>query len=179
MTRTEQVYGGSLYSLAAEEGLTHQLLEQLKQVMEILAQEPRYMEFLSTISIAKQERCGALEEAFGGRVHPYLLSFMKLLTENGTIGQLEGCAGEFRRLYNRDNGIVEVQAVTAVELSQQLRESLHQKLEKVLEKKVELRCSVDPACMGGVLLELPGRQVDGTVKSRLNSLSRSLKTNVL
>ena len=179
MTRTEQVYGGSLYSLAAEEGLTHELLEQLKQVMDILAREPRYVEFLSTVSIAKQDRCDALEEAFGGRLHPYLLSFMKLLTENGTIGQLDGCVKEFRRLYNGDNGIIEVRAVTAVTLCDELRQRLHQKLEQVLEKKVELQCSVDPACMGGVRLELPGRQVDGTVRNRLDVLSRSLKTNVL
>ena len=49
------------------------------------------------------------------------------------------------------------------------------KLETTLGKTVELSFKVDPACMGGVLLELPGRQLDGTVKNRLEGLAASLK----
>ena len=70
---------------------------------------------------------------------------------------------------------MEVRAVTAVELKPQLRQRLQDKLQQVLGKTVELTCRVDPACMGGVLLELPGRQLDGTVKHRLDALSASLK----
>ena len=176
MTKTEQVYGGSLYELALEEGLAGEILEQLNQVIAIFDANPDYWRFLSTLSIAKDERCKALEEAFGGKIQPYLLNFMKILCENGTIGQLKGCAGEYRRRYNKDHGIVEVCAVTAVPMSDVLRDKLLQKLQSVLGKTVELTCKVDPACMGGVLLELPGRQLDGTVKQRLDNLAAALKT---
>ena len=60
-----------------------------------------------------------------------------------------------------------------------LLHKLLQKLQTVLGKTVELNCKVDPACMGGVLLELPGRQLDGTVKHRLDALSASLKAAAL
>lgn len=179
MTGTEQVYGGSLYDLAKEEGLDKELLEQLQAVLAILDENPEYGQFLSTVSISKKDRCSGLEEAFGGRVHPYLLNFMKILTENGTIGQLKGCAAEYGRRYDADNGIVEVRAVTAVPLKEPLRQLLLEKLESILGKTVRLQCAVDPACMGGVLLQLPGRQVDGTIRTRLDALSRTLKTNVL
>lgn len=176
MTKTEQVYGGSLYELALEEGLTGQIQEELCQVITIFDANPDYWRFLSTLSIAKDERCKALDEAFGGKIQPYLLNFMKILCENGTIGQLKGCANEYRRRYNADNGIVEVCAVTAVPMSDALKDKLLQKLQTVLGKTVELSCKVDPACMGGVLLELPGRQLDGTVKQRLDNLAAALKT---
>lgn len=176
MTKTEQVYGGSLYELALEEGKTGEILQQLQQVIAIFDENPTYWRFLSTVSIPKDERCAALDEALKGSIQPYLLNFLKILCENGTIGQLKGCAREYRTRYNRDNGIVEVTAVTAVAMSAALQEKLLQKLQTVLGKTVELSCRVDPACMGGVLLELPGRQLDGTVKQRLDHLAAALKT---
>lgn len=175
MTKSEQVYGGSLYELAKEEGLTEEIYGQLQTVLEVFEQNPDYLRFLGTSSISKQERCAALEEALGGRVQMYLLNFLKILCENGSMGQLKGCAAEFRRRYNADHGIVEVCAVTAVALTETLREKLTEKLQTVLGKTVELTNKVDPACMGGILLELPGRQLDGTVRHRLDALGKELK----
>ena len=179
MTKTEQVYGGSLYELAQEEGLTAEILEQLQQVLALLDENPDYGRLLSTLSISKEDRCRALDEAFQGQIQPYLLNFMKILCENGTFDQLQGCAREYRARYNQDNGIVEVTAVTAVPLKEALRDKLLQKLQATLGKTVELSCRVDPACMGGILLELPGRQLDGTVKHRLDALANTLKQAAL
>lgn len=175
MTKQEQVYGGSLYDLALEEGLSGEIMGELEQVIKLFDENPDYWRFLSTLSIPKAERCGALDEALRGQVQPYLLNFLKILCENGTIAALKGCAAEYRRRYDADNGIVEVCAVTAVELKQELRDALVQKLEKTLDKTVRLVCRVDARCLGGVRLELPGRQLDGTVKQRLDTLAAGLR----
>ena len=71
---------------------------------------------------------------------------------------------------------MEVRAVTAVAMSEALQTKLRKKLEQSLGKTVELTNRVDPACMGGVLLELPGRQLDGTVKHRLEEIGKVLQT---
>ena len=175
MTKMEQVYGGSLYDLAKEESLTEQIYSELQQVIAIFDGAPDYWRFLQTLSIAKDERCKALDEALGGRVQPYLLNFLKILCENGTMGGLKGCAQEYRRRYNEDHDIVEVRATTAVEMNPQLQEALKAKLQTLLGKTVELTFKVDASCMGGVLLELPGKQMDGTVKHRLESVAAALK----
>lgn len=179
MTKSEQVYGSALYALAKEEGLTEVIYEELFAVLRILNENPDYRCFLGTLSISKQERCAALDEALGGKIQPYLLNFLKILCENGTVSQLDGCAKEYRRQYHDDHGIIEVCAVTAVELKPALKDKLADKLQTVLGKTVELSSRVDPACMGGILLELPGRQLDGTVKHRLDALRRELKTAAL
>lgn len=179
MTKMQKVYGGSLYELAKEEGLSSQIHCQLTQVLAILEENPDYLQLLSTLSIPKQDRCRALDEAFGGRVEKYLLNFMKMLCEKGEISQLSGCEKEYRRLYNLDNGIVEICAVTAVAMSAAVQKKLKDKLEAVLAKTVELTNRVDPACMGGVLLQLPDRQLDGTVRNRLDALRAELQAAVL
>lgn len=175
MTKTEQVYGGALYDLAQKEDLSKQILTQLEEVLALLDRNPDYWRVLSALSIPKEERCQALDQALGKYVHPYLLNFLKILCENGTISSLPGCAKEYRGRYNEDNGIVAVRAVTAIPMKKALREKLRTKLEKSLGKTVELSVTVDPACMGGVRLELPGRQLDGTVKNRIGTLAESLK----
>ena len=175
MTRQEQVYGGSLYDLALEENLSGEIMTQLEQVVVLFDENPAYWQFLSTLSIPKDERCAALDEALRGQVQPYLLNFLKILCENGTMSTLPGCLAEYRCRYDADHGIVEVRAITAVALSDELREALHRKLEATLNKTVRLVCRVDESCLGGVRLELPGRQLDGTVKQRIDSLAASLK----
>lgn len=175
MTRQERVYGSSLYELAKEEGLAEEILSELRQVGAILEENPAYGRFLATVSVSKEERCHALEEAFGGRVRPYVLNFMKLLCENGYMACFPGCIKEYIRRYNEDEGIVEVCAITAVAMSSSLQDALREKLQQLLGKTVELTCRVDKTCMGGVRLELPGRQLDGTVKSRLDTLAASLR----
>ena len=174
MTKLEQVYGGSLYALAKEEGLDREILGEIRQISRIFEENSFYLQFLSTLSIAKEARCKALDEVFGGRVQPYLLNFMKLLCENGYMNCFPGCVKEYIRLYHLDNDIVEVCAVTAVPMAEELQTALHEKLQKVLGKTVELSCRVEARCMGGVRLELPDRRLDGTVKNRLDKLAAAL-----
>ena len=63
MTETARMYGGSLYDLAAEEGLETRILGELDEVQQLLKQNPDYLRLLSTPSIPKKERCGLLDEA--------------------------------------------------------------------------------------------------------------------
>ncbi len=174
MTKLEQVYGGSLYALGKEEGLEREILGEIREILKIFDENPGYIPFLSTLSIAKEARCKALDEAFGGKIQPFVLNFMKILCENGYMNSFAGCVREYTRLYNLDNDIVEVCAVTAVPMAEELRTALHEKLQKVLGKTVELSCRVEAGCMGGVRLELPDRRLDGTVKNRLDKLAAAL-----
>ena len=85
MTETAKMYGGSLYDLAAEEGLETRILGELDEVQQLLKQNPDYLRLLSTPSIPKKERCGLLDEALRGQVHLYVLNFLKILCEKGTL----------------------------------------------------------------------------------------------
>jgi len=101
MTETAKMYGGSLYDLAAEEGLETRILGELDEVQQLLKQNPDYLRLLSTPSIPKKERCGLLDEALRGQVHLYVLNFLKILCEKGTLRELSGCARAYRIRYNQ------------------------------------------------------------------------------
>ncbi|MGM9521515.1 MAG: ATP synthase F1 subunit delta [Oscillospiraceae bacterium] len=179
MTQTAQTYGRALYELARDEGLGGELLEQLHMCVGAFKNNPQYAELLSLPSIPKKERCQVLDECLSGRVHKYLLSFMKILVENGTIRELPNCEEAYRALYYEDNGIMPVAAVTAVPLKKELRERLRAKLAAVTGKKIELHERIDASVIGGIRLEMDGKSLDGTVRTRLDEISKKLSGTVL
>ena len=85
MTDVGSVYGASLYELAKEESLTTEIREQLSVLQESFRQEPDFVRLLSSPNLSKAERCQILDDSFRGKVHPYILNFLKILTEKNYI----------------------------------------------------------------------------------------------
>ena len=179
MTETAKMYGGSLYDLAAEEGLETRILGELDEVQQLLKQNPDYLRLLSTPSIPKKERCGLLDEALRGQVHLYVLNFLKILCEKGTLRELSGCARAYRIRYNQAHGILEATAVSAVPLTEQQRAALHAKLESLTGKTIDLKTKVDAKVLGGIRLDIEGTELDGTVQNRLAALRRDIASVTL
>ena len=179
MSQISQSYALALYDLAKEEVLAEDILLQLDVLAQGFDQEPAFVRLLSAPNISKEERCRILDDSFRGKVHPYVLNFLKILTEKGYMRHFSDCCRDYRDQYNRDNGILPVQAVTAVALTAQQTSSLMKKLADMTGKKVDLTNRVDPDCLGGVRLIYDGKCVDGTVRGRLDSISAMLKNTIL
>ena len=175
MTATARLYGGSLYDLAAEEGLTDVLMQQTEEVRKLFQENPDYVKLLMEPSIPKKERTDLIETAFGAQAERYLVNFLKLLCEKGIIGEFSGCCQEFVRRYNADHNIAEAVVTSAVTLSQEQMKALKDKLEKVSKKQIHLVQIKDSSVIGGLRVELEGKQLDGTVQGRLSGLSRKMK----
>ena len=179
MTGVGSVYGEALYDLARSEALEDQILSQITVLDESFRQEPQFLRLLAAPSLSKEERCAVLDRSFREKVHPYVLNFLKILTEKGYIRQFPGCCEAYRSFYNEANGILVVKAVSAVALSAAQTEKLTAKLEATTGKQIDLQCTVDPAVLGGLRLSYSGMLMDGTVKNRLDAISKLLKNTVL
>lgn len=179
MTQIGNVYGESLYELAKDENLTAELGAQLKVLKDCFRQEADFVKLLSTPSLTKAERCQILDDSFRGTVHPYVLNFLKILTEKGYMRYFSDCCDSFAALYNQDNGILPVTAVTAVALSGAQAEKLTEKLAKITGKHIELSNRIDPSCLGGVRLDYDGQRLDDTVSHRMDTIRDMLKNTVL
>ena len=179
MTEVGTIYGGALYDLAAAEELTGEILTQLQALAEGFAAEPAFTKLLSSHSLSKNERCRILDDSFVGKVHPYVLNFLKILTEKGYVRHFGDCCAAFRVRYNEAHNILPVTAVTAVALTESQFARLTEKLEKLTEKKIELHNRIDAQVLGGVRLDFDGKCVDDTLANRLASISHLLNTTIL
>lgn len=178
MTQTANAYAQGLYQLAKDEGLTDEILQQLTTLQSAFAEEPSFCRLLSTPNLSKEERVSVLDSSFRGKVHPYALNFLKILTERGYTAHFSDCCVAFRNQYNEDNGILPVSAVTATPMTRKQQAKLTQRLSALTGKTVELTNRVDPSCLGGVRLDYDGKRVDGTVKNHLDGIAAALKNTV-
>ena len=179
MTTVGSAYGEALYDLAKSEDLGSEILSQLTVLEESFRQEPDFLRLLQTPSLPKTERCQILDSSFQGKVHLYVLNFLKILTEKGYSRHFSDCCRTYREHYNLDNNILPVTAVTAVSLTAAQEEALSKKLGAITGKKITLANRVEPGVLGGIRLDYDGKQMDDTVLHRLDAIRAVLKTEVL
>ncbi|MEY8338661.1 ATP synthase F1 subunit delta [Lachnospiraceae bacterium 62-35] len=174
MTRTAKLYGGSLYDLAADEKLTEALMEEMEEIRRIFRENPDYLRLLGEPSIPKAERVSLLDKAFEGQIEPYLLNFLKLLCENSMLREFGDCCGEFKKRYNEDNNIAEAVVTSAVALTEEQAAALKERLENLSQRTIVLTQKKDSRVLGGLKVELEGKQLDGSVEGRLAVLRKQV-----
>ena len=179
MTKAGDLYGQSLYDLALSENLTDAILHEMEELRKIFAENPDYIRLLLEPSIPKKERLRLLDEAFGDSIQPYLLNFLKILTERGMLHEFSACYKRFRASYFKDNGIADALVVSAVPLSDAHVSALTEKLSRMTGKKIILQQKNDPSVMGGLRVEVDGKLLDGTVQGRLDTLRREINETVM
>lgn len=176
MTAAQRVYGGALYALAADEGREDELLDSARLVKKVFDENTGYLQLVQNPALGKSERLNLLDEALQGNVHPYVLSFVKILCEKSALGLFDGCLEEYiHQLYNA-RGILLAQAVSAVALTQEQKQALQKKLEATTGRTILLENKVDASLMGGVVVRYDGRELDGSVTGRLAAVRQMLLT---
>ncbi len=179
MSKAGDLYGQSLYDLAAEENLTDDILGEMAGVRDIFRENPDYITLLSEPSVPRKERLQLVDESLGGSLNAYHLNFIKILVEKGLVREYSACYKRFRKSYNESHGIADALVTTAVPLSEVQLSQLKEKLEKVSGKKVLLEQKVDPDILGGVRVDLEGQLFDGSVKGRLSELRKRVDETVI
>jgi len=179
MTEVGSVYGASLYELAKEEGLTSLIGDELSVLQESFRQEPDFLRLLSSPNLSKTERCQILDDSFRGKVHLYVLNFLKILTEKNYAKHFGDCCNAYTDLYNRDHGILVITAVSAVALNEAQKEKLSKKLSQLTGKEIHLHCRIDPSVYGGVRLDYDGKRLDDTISHRLDAIRELLNKTIL
>jgi F-type H+-transporting ATPase subunit delta len=101
-------------------------------------------------------------------------NFLLLAAEKGRIGEIEEIAREFERLMAREERRLEVELTTAYELSDEDASQIVRQIEQASGRTVEATRRVDPALIGGLVLQAGSLRVDASVRGRLERLRREL-----
>lgn len=170
MTEISKEYAEALFALGMENDETAEYAELLEEVSDILRENPAYMDLLRSPNIARSERILAVEAAFGSSMPEYMLSFLKLLVEKGRIGDFEECVAEYMKLYDASKMRVIAKVTTAIEMTSNEKIKLTEKLEKMSGKGVIVENVVDKSVIGGMIVEMDGKIIDGSLKRRLRDV---------
>jgi F-type H+-transporting ATPase subunit delta len=108
------------------------------------------------------------------KLSPLTTKLVEMLAAHDRLALVPALAEAYAAAWNAAQGIVTAEAVSARPLEPDQLKALASALCEALAAKVDLRSRVDPAVLGGVLVNAGGRTYDGTVRGRLSALRRRL-----
>lgn len=176
MSDVVKEYGRALLDLSVEEGIADSMLYETRLVGRAFSENGGYVRLLSDPQIPKEERLSLLGDAFSAVCHPYLVNFLKMVTERGYAHRIPSLMGEYERLYCEEYGIVTAFVTSAVPLSEEQKRRLTEKISHITGRMVSLRCEVDPSLIGGVRLIVQNTLFEGSIRAKLDGLRASLQS---
>ena len=95
------------------------------------------------------------------------------------MSQYGGMCRAYERRFNAAHNIVAATVRTAVPLDQEERDRLKEALGKRSGKQVVLREMLDASLLGGIVVEIDGKTLDGSVAGRLLEIRKKVEEIVL
>ena len=177
MSNISRAYADALFEICIEENSLEEIMQQSAQLAEIMAANPEFVKLLNAPTVTKEEKTDLVDKVFSGKINKSLLNFIKVMVERKDTQEINASFADFEKLYNKHNNIEKATATTAVPMSDELKAKLVAKLNALTGKNVVMTNIVDPACLGGVILQFADVQYNDSVAGKLEILRNQLKAN--
>ena len=170
MTDIAKEYGTALFEVACEVNEKKRYAEALETVKRTALDIPQLLELISSPGIPLNERLDVIDRAFSEALPEHVLSYLKLMCEKGRIGCLIESIEEFKRLFDESERVSVVKVTSAIALTDEEKRKLISKLEQMEKRKVSAEYFVDAALLGGLVVTVDGKIMDGSVRQRLHDV---------
>lgn len=167
-------YAKSLLDLAREKGVTEAVYQDMKLFEEVATANRQLQLTLRSPIVKHHKKLEILEALFKTRVNPVTYSIFEIITRKNREAILPVIAEEFNRQYEEQKGIQRASVTTASPLTEQQRQAFRQMLTSQTGRTVELMEQVNPNLIGGYILQIKDRQLDNSIRSKLNELRLQL-----
>jgi F-type H+-transporting ATPase subunit delta len=101
--------------------------------------------------------------------------FLKLITTNRRLFAVRDMVRAYGKLVGEHKGEATAEVTVAEELKHQHLDALRAALKSVSGKDVDLKVTVDPAIIGGLVVKLGSRMVDSSLRTKLNAIRHAMK----
>lgn len=171
-------YAKSLFDLAREQGKLDRILQDVESFRAVT--KNRDFELLLKSPVVKADKKGKIFQLlFEGKYDVMTMAFLQILLRKGREAYLVDIAREFVQQYQTFKEISTVTLTTAAPLSEENVKAIHDKLlaSTATDKNVEIVTAVDPALIGGFVIEFEDRLYDASVAHKLGLLKKEFKDN--
>ena len=169
-------YATALFELARDAKQLEAVSASLETLKAALAESDDLRRLIASPLVTRDEAVKAVAALAGSlKLDPTTAKFLGVLASNRRLGQLSAAIRAFATLAAQYRGEITAQVTTAHPLEADQIEALKAKLKAEYERDVALELSVDPAILGGLVVKVGSRQVDGSIRTKLNSLANAMK----
>lgn len=176
MNEIGKEYGTALFMLACEEGDKKGYAAALETVRSTFLEYPQYAELLASPGIPLKERLAVIDGAFSDALPEHVLSYLKLLCEKGRMPFFMESVEEYNALLSASEHISSARITSAVELTDEEKQKLIKKLESMEKGSVRAEYFVDGSILGGLIVEIDGKIMDGSLRHRLHDVKEVMNT---
>ncbi len=174
--RVASRYAKAVFDLAIELKNVDRAYTDMLIVEHVCDQNRKLVILLKNPIVRYDYKLRILNKIFEKHLDKLTLKFFNLICRKNRANILPEVSRVFVELYHEYKGIVRADVTTAMEISAIIKKDFENIIAKATGKKVELESKVDESLIGGYILKLGDRQVDNSLKSKLNNLRRELKS---
>jgi len=169
-----KTYAKALFELAVEGQMVDQILAEYEFVKDSFDEFPEFLEIVKSPKIQVDEKIKILEETFGEKVSDTLINFFKILVDKKRSNVIRDVYDDFNVFVNEEKGLVVARVESVIPLEANEIEALEAKLSKVTGKTVTIDNVINPDIMGGLVVKVGDKVVDGSLKHKLENLKHEL-----
>ena len=167
-------YAEALLDTARTAGVLDDVADSFAAVLSAVKDNDQLRIFMDSPQVRVEEKKELLKNVFGDKIEPVLLNFFHLLIDKHRIENTRDIGEVFAELVEDEQGYLRARVVTAITLPDDLAAALKGKLAAHTGKKIILEKKTDAAVIGGVCVTLGDKILDGTVRTNLNLLRKTL-----
>ncbi|OAI39700.1 hypothetical protein AYO38_07220 [bacterium SCGC AG-212-C10] len=168
-------YAQAVFEIAVESGDFTGWRSYLDDVATVLT-ESQVATYFADAKTPLDERLAAVSRVLD--LPEVALNFARVLVANGRSRDARAVEKAYTVMADAHAGIVHAQLTTAVPLDQAQVSAIESQLGAALGKSVHATAVVDPTVIGGIIVRVGDKLIDGSVRSRLKLLRRDLASGV-
>lgn len=169
-------YATALFALARQAGSLDAVAASLGTLEAAIAQSADARRLLTSPVVSRAAAGKAVKALADALALDGLTTrFLGVLAANRRLASLQAAARGYRALLARHKGEATAQVTAAHPLSEAQRAQLADKLKTKLKRDVAFDVTVDLALLGGLVVKVGSRQIDSSLKTKLDSIARALK----
>lgn len=168
-------YGHALFMSVKEKNLLEKADEQFLALKDLLAKDRSLLDLLNAPQVPDERKIAVIHAVFDKWMERPFVEFLLVLFEKHRINFLPQIVDEFDRMVKAEKGIARVTVITAVAMTSGEEQNLMGTLAKKTGLKIELDKRVDPAILGGVIIIMHDRIIDGSIRHGLDLIEEQLE----
>ena len=169
-------YASALFSLAREQNLVSAVEGDLENLGQAIRESDDLAGLIRNPQVSRDAAAKAMSGVAGVLGTGDLTrNFLGVLAENRRLGSLPDMIRAFAAIAAAHRGEVTAEVVTAHPLTDTQLKALAKKLKEREGREVKLKASVEPEILGGLVVKIGSTMIDGSIRTRLNSLAQAMK----
>jgi len=172
-----KVYAEALFDLASESGTNDMIRQEMQTLAELMAKDADFSAFLESPAISRKHKLNVLTKAFSGRFSDLTMNFLAVTAGKARLGLLPVIIPAYMDLEDGRLGQVKGILTTAVALENSERIRYSEQISRALRKKFVLKTKVDPSIIGGMILTVGDKIMDGSILGSLRRVACQLRKN--